>query len=220
MNKILNTFEFIYKNGFLGFVRECYYRTIDNYYEKYFGVSTKGEISKEELGLAHHESIEYSVIPYRHIIAMLNRLPEDKAESTLLDYGCGKGRVIISASQYQYKKIIGLELSEIIKLAEKNIDQMKHRKTKDVILEQCDAQEYNVPSDVNIIYFYNPFIGSVLENVTNQIHSSYMENPRKIYVIYFNNDHFDRTIAGQIWLTKFHQSECHSGISCGLYETT
>lgn len=186
----------------------------------YFDVNTKGLISKEDLGLYHHESVEYSTIAYRHIINMLNKPPVDKTTSTLLDYGCGKGRAIISAASCQYNKIIGVERADIISIAKNNIDNMKHRKTKNVVFEQCDAQDFKVPSDVNIFYFYNPFIGSLLENVTRNIHSSYKENPRKIYIIYFNNDHFDKVIAHQDWLTKIFQLKLHRNISCGVYETS
>lgn len=220
MNKILNTFEFIRKNGIHGFMGECYYRTIDDYYDTYFDVNTKGLVSKEDLGIHHLESVEYSTISYRHIISALNKLPVDKATSTLLDYGCGKGRAIIAAAAFQYNKIIGVELADIINIAKSNIDKMKHRKTKNVVFEQCDAQDFNVPSDINIIYFFNPFIGSLLENVTRNIYSSYIKTPRKIYIVYFNNDHFDKVISHQDWLTKIFQSKLHPNISCGAYETT
>lgn len=217
--KIINILKFIYKNGIHGFIREFYYRLIDNYYEKYFDVHTKGFISSEDLGY-NHESIHYSPSPYRHIFAMLNNLAGDKNNSILLDYGCGKGRVLIAAASYQFKKIIGVERSNLINLAKNNIDKMKHRNTINVELKHCDAIEFNVPSDVDIIYFFNPFRGSVLKNVIRNIHSSFKDTPRKIYIIYFNNDHFDHIINHQDWLTKIDQSEeLHLHVSYGLYET-
>ncbi len=206
-------------NGLCCFTRECYYRAIDSCYETYFHVDTKGLISKKDLGIYHHESVEYSSVPYRHIISMLNMLPVDKTTSTLLDYGCGKGRVMISAAAYQYRMILGVELADIIDIAKSNIDRMKHRKTENVVFERCDAKDFEVPSDVNIFYFFNPFIGSLLEDVTRNIHSSYEKYPRKIYIIYFNNNHFDKVVSHQDWLKKIYQTKFHLNISCGLYET-
>jgi cyclopropane fatty-acyl-phospholipid synthase-like methyltransferase len=219
MKKIINILKFIHKNGIQGFIREGYYRINDNYYEKYFDVNTKGLISTEDLGISHNESIHYLPSHYRHIVAILNKLPVDKKNSTLLDYGCGKGRVIITAASYQYKKIIGVELSNLINVAKNNIDKMKHRNTINIELKQCDAIDFNVPPYVNIIYFFNPFIGSILENVTRNIYASYIETPRKIYIIYFNNCHFEKIIDHESWLTKIDQSELHLNISFGLYET-
>lgn len=144
-------------------------------------------------------------------------MPVDKNNSTLLDYGCGKGRPIIAAAAYEYKMIIGVELSSLAGAAKNNIEKMRHRKTNHIEVKQCDAQAFSVPSDVNIIYFFNPFMGSILENVIRNIHASYKDNPRKIYVIYFNNEHFDRDIVPRHdWLTKINQSEVFNEISCGL----
>jgi SAM-dependent methyltransferase len=219
MKKIINTLEFIHNYGIYGFTRESYHRLIDNYYEKYFNVNTAGMISKEDLGITHDESGPYTTLHYKHIFNMLTTLPVDKGKSTILDYGCGKGRAIVAAAAYKYQKIIGVELSPLIEIAKNNIDNMKHRKTNSIEVKQCDALDFSVPHDVNIIYFFNPFKGSILESVTRSIYSSFKDTPRKIYIIYFNNDHFDKIITHQAWLTKIDQSEVHPNISCGLYET-
>ncbi len=47
----------------------------------------------------------------------------------------------------------------VISTARENIHGMRHRETEDVVLEQCDAAEYDIPLDVNIIFFFNPFRG-------------------------------------------------------------
>ena len=220
MKKIIYTLKFFQKFGIHGFVRKCYLLLIDNYYEKYFNVDTKGMISKEDLGINDKESVGYGAIHYKHLFNVLNKQSVDKNNSTLLDYGCGKGRVIIAAAAYEYKKIIGVELTSIVDVAKNNIDKMKHRKTNHIELKQCNALDLSVPSDVNIIYFFSPFRESVLEKVTSNIHSSYKDNPRKIYIIYFNNNHFDiDIIPHHDWLTKIDQSEVFNDISCGLYET-
>jgi predicted RNA methylase len=219
MKKIVNAFGYIQKHGMRGFTKECYYRAFNSYYEKYFDVTTKGWIFKAEPGIA----VNYESVHYKRTMHALNKVPLKKNESTLLDYGCGKGRVLISAASFQYKKIIGVELSDLISIAENNIDKMKHRKTKNIVLVKCDAQDYRVPSDVNIVYFFNPFKGAVLEHVIRNIYSSYKEAPRKIYIVYFNNVHFDNIIANQDWLRKIYQVESHLSSQmcypCALYET-
>jgi 16S rRNA G966 N2-methylase RsmD len=182
-------------------------------------VNTKGSVTRKDLGLSSYESHDYSSVFYKHIFDMLNKLPIEKNKSTVLDYGCGKGRVLITAASNQYKRIIGIEISGLLDVASNNINKMQHRKTSNIELKQCDAVEFSVPSDVNIIYFYNPFEGSMLENVINNIHSSYMNTPRTIYIIYFNNDHFDKIITHRDWIVKSDQCRVYPNISCGLYET-
>jgi SAM-dependent methyltransferase len=211
--------EFLRKNGLGGFAKELYYRFFDNYYEKYFGVSTKGFVSIENLGINNPESVDYSPVHYRHIFNMLNKIGIDKSNSTLLEYGCGKGRALITAAAFQYKKIIGVEVSYLVDDAKSNLSKAKHRKTKNIEVNHCDAKDYIVPEEVNVIYFYNPFRGSILENVTKNIFYSFKDSPRKIYIIFFNNEHFDEVIADQDWLNKIDQLNFHFNISCGLYET-
>ena len=219
MKKIKRTFIFIRKKGFYVFVKECIDRIIDNYYEMYFNVDTKGYVDIEDLDINHPESIGYGPVYYRYMINALSNLETDIATSTLLDFGCGKGRVLAYAASCNYEKIIGVENSNLIEIARKNIKKMKHRKTNDILLEKCDAQNFKIPSFVNIIYFYNPFIGLTLEKVIENIHLSYKKSPRKIYIIFFNNDEFDKMIFNQKWITQTHQSQPHPDISCGMYET-
>ena len=219
MNKLVNSLEFLRQHGFSRFAKECYYRASDSYFEKRFNVNTAGKVSKEALRVSDRDAVQYSTIAYLHTLGVLNRLPVAKQESTLLDYGCGKGRAIVAAASTGFARILGVERSDLVDIAKRNISRMKHRRTERVELEQCDAQEYELPKEVNVVYFYNPFIGSVLENVTRNIRVSYQNAPRKIHIVYFNNDHFDRVIAGQSWLTKISQSEFHRDISCGIYAT-
>lgn len=218
MKQLLPIYEFIRKYGFSGLFKRVYYQLSDYYYEKHFHVHTTGTVLKSELGIDHEESVPYVPIPYQHIFQMLNRIPIAKNESTLLDYGCGKGRVLIAAASFNYKKIIGVELADIIKIADRNIKEMNRRKVKHIALEHKDATEFVVPGDVNIIYFFNPFFGSLLEKVVTNIHHSLQKAPRKMYVIYFNNDHFDHIIADKPWIKKVHQSEFYRDLTGAIYE--
>jgi len=219
MKKIKRTFVFIRNKGLYSFVKECIDRVIDNYYEIYFNIDTKGYLTKEDLEIDHPESIDYGTVYYRHMINALSHIKIDINTSTLLDFGCGKGRVLAYAASCNYEKIIGVENSKLIEIARANIEKMKHRKTSDILLEKCDAQNFEIPSSVNIIYFYNPFVGLTLEKVVENINLSYKKSPRKIYIIFFNNDEFEKIIINKKWIIQIYQSQPHPDISCGLYET-
>src|SRR5262249_55776603 len=78
MKKLKNTLAFIDKHGVRVFIRECYYRVLDNYYEEFFAVKTKGQVLKEELGTDDPESNDYSSLNYRYTINILNKVPLDK----------------------------------------------------------------------------------------------------------------------------------------------
>ena len=219
MGKIRHSIRFVHNHGILCFMAECYYRVIDNYYERHFNVSTAGHVLREDIGIFDPESREYATAHYSHVYNFLKQVPAAKEHSTLLDYGCGKGRVIVAAAALNYRRIIGVELSQLIDVARCNVAKARHRKTPNIELIRCNAIDYSVPSDVNIIYFYNPFTGSILERVMNNVHASYVSTPRAIHIIFFNNNTFDRCVGGQNWLSKVEQSAHYPNLSCGIYRT-
>ena len=157
-NNLFNFFPYLHKYGILGLIQRIYHPLADHYFEKRFQVHTIGSIQKADLGIEHDESIHYSPVSYKHIFYMLNRILLKKSASTFLDYGCGKGRVLIAAASCDYEQIIGVELADIIQNAKENVKNMKFRKTKKVAFEQMDATDFVIPTGVNVTYFFNPFL--------------------------------------------------------------
>jgi len=45
---------------------------------------------------------------------VLEKLSINHSEFTFIDFGSGKGRVLFLASEYPYKKIIGVELARML----------------------------------------------------------------------------------------------------------
>jgi SAM-dependent methyltransferase len=107
----------------------------------------------------------------------------------LLDYGCGKGRVIIwAASRFPLARIIGVELDpQLHALAETNFRNWQgRRRCEDIAFIQGDATEFDVPDDVTIIFLYNPFLGDVFNKVIVKIVQSLMRQPRPLRVFYIH----------------------------------
>jgi 16S rRNA G966 N2-methylase RsmD len=199
---------------------ELYYRLFDYYYEWRLNVDTSMALTRDDLGFQNLEYRSYEVIKYRLLFSILNRSSLDKTHSTFLDYGCGKGRAIIAAATFHFRKIIGVEISDLlIPLVKANINKMRQKKTNVIQIIQTNAADYIVPSDVNIIYLFNPFVGETLRQVMNTIYSSYKQFPRKIHIIFFNNKHFDSIIDYQGWLTKTVQKKFDPYNTYAIYET-
>lgn len=220
IQKTQNAILYMQKHGVRSFVHALIYRTTNSYYERRLGVDTRGFIKPENLGFGNAEFHAYDPIAYRAVYSMLERIPLEKSESTFLDYGAGKGRVIVVAATFPFKRVIGIELStSLLAEANNNVKKMRHKRAASVNLYQVDATQYAVPKDVNVIYFYNPFKGQVLHDVIDNIYDSYRQYPRKIYILYFNNDHFEKIIANQNWIMRIYQTNFDSTYSCGIYVT-
>jgi 16S rRNA G966 N2-methylase RsmD len=102
----------------------------------------------------------------------------------IIDFGCGKGGVLMSLSKYPFAKITGVEISsELVAIAETNIRKLN---IKNVDIACCDAAEFKQLKDYNYFYFFDPFPCVVMQDVMANIEISIKEHPRKVKIIYLN----------------------------------
>lgn len=125
----------------------------------------------------------YEPTPYM----VLERLANSgliRKNNTLLDYGTGKGRVCFYLSYQTRCKAIGVEYDErIYKGAADNKELAVSGARTEFVL--CSAENYEVPTDVDCCYFFNPFSVEILQSVLAKIYESYYENPREILLFFY-----------------------------------
>src|SRR5947209_11387712 len=112
VQKTRNTISFVRSFGVLGFLQELRDRVTNHYYERRLGVKTIGTVKGEDLGFANSEFREYEPLGYWELYSALEKIPLDKSRSTFLDYGSGKGRAVIVAAAFPFRRIIGIEISD------------------------------------------------------------------------------------------------------------
>lgn len=203
----------------IAFTRKAFDRADDLARDRWYGVATGGYASTDELGVDARESVHYSTLPWRLVRRGLAAVPLAESDRVLLDYGCGRGRVLVAAAARPYRRVIGVELSHLADEARANLAAMRGRRALDVRVERGDAGAFVVPDDVNLVYFYNPFRGNVLDEVIARLHESLQRAPRALFVAYFNHDHFDRQLGDAGWLRRRETRARVDGVSFALYET-
>lgn len=107
--------------------------------------------------------------------------------SVLVDFGCGKGRVLLIGSEFGFKEVRGVEFaSELVDIARRNCFTYERKVNHGIPLRvfDCDAVEYVINADENVFFFNNPFEDVILNGVLSNIFVSLEENPRKILIIY------------------------------------
>ena len=106
--------------------------------------------------------------------------------STLVDFGCAKGRVLLVASEFGFKRVVGVEFSrELCRDAEANIEAWIKRTKQpfDFQVVNADAARFEIPPEADVFYFF-AFDGHVLDQVVQNLVRSRQRFPRAIWAIY------------------------------------
>ena len=173
-------------------------------WDKILQIKTVGRDDKN----ADEYRYPYEPTPY----CVLERLAESGLfgeGDTLLDYGCGKGRVGFFFSYRTKTDSIGIEYDEHIYQSALENQKTAHQKAK-LRFVLTRAEEYEVPTDVNRCYFFNPFSLEILQKVMARIIDLYYADPREILLFfYYPSDEF------MCYLMTLDELEFYDEIECG-----
>lgn len=125
----------------------------------------------------------YEPTPY----SVLERLAGEgyiDRDCTLLDYGCGKGRVGFFLSYQTKCRSIGVEFNQ--RIYERAVKNCETAVSAGRVVFFCeDARDYNVSESVNRMFFFNPFSVELLKSVFRRIQDSYYDCPRRILLFFY-----------------------------------
>jgi SAM-dependent methyltransferase len=121
-----------------------------------------------------------------------------KSHDAIVDFGCGKGGVLISLTKYPFARITGVEISpELVEIARRNIEKLK---INNVDIRCCDAADFRDLEVYTFFYFFDPFPAVVMAAVLANIEHSLRQNPRKVTLIYLNPFCHDLIESGQVFV--------------------
>ena len=126
MKKLQTYLIEIKQKGFLRFYRKRYLYLLNRLFDWSRGIKTIGDVTVDELdisetGLKVHAR-QYSSINIKDLKIIFSHI-YPVPESVLLDYGCGKGRVLFAAAECGVMDCRGIEISsKLCKIALKNLD--------------------------------------------------------------------------------------------------
>ena len=152
---------------------------LENKWDKLLQIRTAGrdETNADEY---HHpyEPTAYSVLERLANSGLIGET------DTLLDYGCGKGRVGFFLSYRTRAKTIGIEYDpRIYESALENRKTVISRVKPDFVLAR--AEDYEVPREVSRCYFFNPFSEEILQKVMARILESWYEDMRELFLFFY-----------------------------------
>lgn len=148
-------------------------------WDKLFNIKTTGRYDSRS------DQYRYPYEPTPYVV--LERLANSgllRKNDVILDYGCGKGRVDFFLSYQTRAKSIGIEYDERIYEGATENQKTAISAGRVCFLIQ-NAEDYEVPSEVNRCYFFNPFSVVILRKVMARIIESYYIEPRKIFLFFY-----------------------------------
>ncbi len=163
----------------------------DRSFDRRHGTDTGGMVPTRDLDIADPatkwQSNLYLGSPERVTRHLIRSLQIDCADFTFVDFGSGKGRVLFTAAEFPFRKVVGVEISAALhKVAEQNLVRYVGEPLKSEIELWCgDARQYQLPDGNLILHMYHPFGPDILRDMLTLIEAAGQSQPgRRILVPY------------------------------------
>jgi hypothetical protein len=116
---------------------------------------------------------------------ILRALPlENPSDYAFIDFGCGKGRLLLLAMALPFRSITGIELRrELCDQASSNLQTHRKAASRKLSCINIDAQEFEFPKEKMVLYFFNPFGEDVLRTVLKNLGRSLNSCFRDVIVV-------------------------------------
>lgn len=176
------------------FLRFVHSSVLDRSIEKYMFVPTgaAAELSNFTVRSTHRKwGSPYQATPSRVFKWALRALPEDLNRYTFVDFGAGRGRVLLMAAEKNFRKVTGTEFAqELYDDALMNVAQFPRSlmKCRDVDCLKVTATQMPIPDGPAVLYFFHPFDREVFSRVFRNVVTSLNRRPRPIYIVTVDYD--------------------------------
>jgi SAM-dependent methyltransferase len=156
------------------------------------GVDTSGLIAAGNLTTGHpndeHVTAYYGVAPsiLRRLIDLWRETlpPHPLSDYSFVDFGAGKGRALLVASELPFRQVIGIELNPTLAdIAQLNVERWRASHAADAtaqalapirLLEQ-DALTYDLPRTPTLAFLFHPFEAPVLKLLLRRIEAQFAQ---------------------------------------------
>jgi SAM-dependent methyltransferase len=130
----------------------------------------------------------YEPVNYYSLTTLFDHLKAQDLKTTLLDVGCGRGRVLAVGAAYGFCDMVGIDFSEkLCRQARAVMEGVKEAFPGVSVSITCaDARDYDIPDTVGVIFLFNPFDDLVMESFIDKVFESLYRRERPIKVLYAN----------------------------------
>ncbi|WP_267350740.1 class I SAM-dependent methyltransferase [Sphingomonas sp. GM_Shp_2] len=167
-------------------------RRADRAFDRAWGTDTSGMVAVHDLALRaerRRSAVHYAPSTQAMLRDPVATLGIDPRDYHFIDYGAGKGRMVMLAQQLGFVHATGVELSpHLCEIARRNLATLRERSPAlpPAAIFEGDACEYLPAGQRLCVYLYNPFDATVLAGVRARLDQALTAGTERIVVIYAN----------------------------------
>jgi len=170
-------------------------------------VSTADPVNLTELDIiglhapVDDNEVQYYPTPRAMVTWLLDALVPAPERFTFVDYGSGRGRVLLMAAKRGFARVVGVEFArELHEDAERNIAaDLDPAACGRVASVHGDAGAFEPPDHPFVAFFFNPFGAEVMARVEGRLADTLAAQPRDAYILYVNPRHGHVFEASGTW---------------------
>ena len=191
-------FRSLKKNGLAGTFRIAFVQTTpeaeptavicdeSHPFDKRHGTDTSGFIGTGRMAAVSLSALHgtaYVGTPASTMRQAFAALPIRHEEFTFVDIGCGKGRALLVASEFPFRRIVGVELAiEMAQIARANVALNPAWKERISIVNE-DALSYQFPDGPIVLFLFHPFSSTFLRRFLTKLERQFRRSPRTAFLI-------------------------------------
>ncbi|QFU74603.1 methyltransferase domain-containing protein [Halioglobus maricola] len=166
---------------------------VNRYYDFRHGTDTAAHLYLNDFQVpeeALEHAIWYAPIGESSLRQALSALPIDSSEYQFIDIGCGKGRALLTASEFPFSTITGVEFEPgLAAIARRNIEnaRIRHQQCHQLQVLTEDARDYAIPHAACIFFLYTPFTGELLKQVLRNIREAALSSAQPMVIMFLDD---------------------------------
>ena len=154
-----------------------------------YGTNTFSPVSLKKLTIKNgdiQKASPYEAVSFYMLEKLLDAFRKISSETSIIDLGSGKGRMMVVAAHFGFNHITGIDFAK--ELCSQAVINMKEKEKQFPgiqwqVLNQ-NVEDYSIASYDSVFFMFNPFTKEVLENFLKKLDASCELFPRTIYFLY------------------------------------
>jgi len=133
----------------------------------------------------------YEAVSFYMLEKLLTAFKKISGLTSIIDLGCGKGRVLMVAPHFGFTNITGIDFAEELCLQAQMNMREKQREFPGISWRVVNesVENYEIGIRDSVFFLFNPFTEVVLKDFLEKLDASCRQFPRRIYFLYASPQH-------------------------------